>query len=101
MSRCASSSKSRGTNTPILWAALSLIAALPPDEVVELLRGRASRLGEQIADLRRHINDALGNDLRPTAEGTGQRVAGLVQRCLVLVVFACLAALGHQAWRRA
>jgi hypothetical protein len=65
---------------PHFIAALSLIAALPSDEVVELLRRRATRPGEQIAELRRHLNDALANDLHPTAEGTGQGVAGLVQR---------------------
>jgi hypothetical protein len=59
----ASSSKSRDTNIPTSWAALSFVAALPPDQVVELLRRRASRLGQQIAGPRRHINDALANDL--------------------------------------
>jgi DNA-binding PadR family transcriptional regulator len=46
-------------------AALSLIAALPPDEVVDLLEKRLQRLAEQRAEIRTLIDDALAADLHP------------------------------------
>ena len=46
-------------------AALSLIAALPPNEVVELLEKRLQRLAEQQAEIRTLIDDALAADLHP------------------------------------
>jgi DNA-binding PadR family transcriptional regulator len=45
---------------PQFVAALSLIAALPPSEVVALLRRRLGRLAEQRAEIRALIDDALG-----------------------------------------
>ncbi|WP_433262099.1 PadR family transcriptional regulator [Actinosynnema sp. CS-041913] len=42
---------------PQFVAALSLIGALPPDEVVELLTGRLARLAEQRVEIRGLIDD--------------------------------------------
>jgi DNA-binding PadR family transcriptional regulator len=50
---------------PAFVAALSLIAALPPDEVVALLRGRLARLGAQRAEIRVLVDGALGQGLHP------------------------------------
>jgi DNA-binding PadR family transcriptional regulator len=50
---------------PAFVAALSLIAALPPDEVVELLRGRLARLGVQRADIRAMVDATLAQGLHP------------------------------------
>jgi DNA-binding PadR family transcriptional regulator len=50
---------------PHFVAALSLIAALPPDEVVELLRSRLRRLAEQRAETRELIDGAVANGLHP------------------------------------
>jgi DNA-binding PadR family transcriptional regulator len=50
---------------PHFVAALSLIAALPPDEVVELLGRRLHRLADDRAEIRTVIDDALGQDLHP------------------------------------
>ena len=44
---------------PHFVAALSLIAALPPSEVLTLLRRRLTRLAEQRAEIRAIIDDAL------------------------------------------
>jgi DNA-binding PadR family transcriptional regulator len=44
---------------PRFVSALSLIAALPPDEVLELLRRRLDRLAEQRAEIRSLIDGAL------------------------------------------
>jgi hypothetical protein len=46
-------------------AALSLIGALPPDEVFELLRGRLRRLEDQRAEIRKLIDDALAAGVHP------------------------------------
>jgi DNA-binding PadR family transcriptional regulator len=46
---------------PNFVAALSLIAALPPSEVLTLLRHRLDRLAEQRAQIRAVIDGALGN----------------------------------------
>ena len=46
---------------PHFVAALSLIAALPPSEVVPLLRQRVVRLGEQRAEIRTMIDRALAD----------------------------------------
>ncbi|HEY0804458.1 MAG TPA: PadR family transcriptional regulator [Pseudonocardiaceae bacterium] len=46
---------------PHFVAALSLIAALPPSEVVPLLRQRVIRLGEQRAEIRTLIDRALAD----------------------------------------
>ncbi|MCQ4040895.1 PadR family transcriptional regulator [Streptantibioticus rubrisoli] len=45
---------------PRFVAALSLIGALPPSEVLELLRRRLDRLAEQRAEIRTLIDDATG-----------------------------------------
>ena len=50
---------------PHFVAALSLIAALPPDEVVELLDRRLRRLAEQRAEIRNLIDGALAGDVHP------------------------------------
>jgi DNA-binding PadR family transcriptional regulator len=50
---------------PHFVAALSLIAALPPDEVVELLRSRLRRLAEQRAETRELIDGAVANGVHP------------------------------------
>ena len=50
---------------PHFVAALSLIAALPPDEAVELLRRRLARLAAQHAELRGGIDHALASGLHP------------------------------------
>ncbi len=50
---------------PRFVAALSLIAALPPDEVVELLRIRLRRLGEQRAETRELTDQALASGVHP------------------------------------
>jgi DNA-binding PadR family transcriptional regulator len=50
---------------PHFVAALSLIAALPPDEVVELLGGRLGRLAEQRAEARELIDGAVANGVHP------------------------------------
>jgi DNA-binding PadR family transcriptional regulator len=44
---------------PAFVAALSLIAALPPGEVLELLHGRVDRLAEQHTEIRGQIDDSL------------------------------------------
>ncbi len=50
---------------PHFVAALSLIAALPPSEVVELLGRRLRRLGEQHAEIRHHVDRAVAGGLHP------------------------------------
>jgi DNA-binding PadR family transcriptional regulator len=50
---------------PRFVAALSLIGALPPDEVVELLTRRLARLAEQRAEIRAGIDDALAAEVHP------------------------------------
>lgn len=50
---------------PHFTAALSLIAALPPDEVVELLNNRLIRLAEQQAEIRQLIDTTIGGDVHP------------------------------------
>jgi DNA-binding PadR family transcriptional regulator len=50
---------------PHFVAALSLIAALPPDEVVELLGARLRRLAEARAEIRALVDDALAQDVHP------------------------------------
>jgi len=50
---------------PQFVAALSLIAALPPDEALGLLRSRLSRLAEQRTELRSGIDNALAFGLHP------------------------------------
>jgi len=50
---------------PQFVAALSLIAALPPDEVTELLRRRADRLGEQRAEIRDLIDRTVADGVHP------------------------------------
>lgn len=50
---------------PHFVAALSLIAALPPGEVVELLGSRLRRLAEQRAELRDHVDRAVAGGLHP------------------------------------
>ncbi len=50
---------------PHFVAALSLIAALPPGEVVELLGKRLSRLAEQRAEIRELIDNTLAGDVHP------------------------------------
>jgi hypothetical protein len=51
-SGCASGSSNPRHEYPHFVAALSLIAALPPGEVVTLLRRRLDRLAEQRAEIR-------------------------------------------------
>lgn len=48
---------------PGFVAALSLIGALPPDQVVELLRRRLDRLAEQRAEISGLIEEAVGSGL--------------------------------------
>jgi DNA-binding PadR family transcriptional regulator len=50
---------------PQFVAALSLIAALPPDEVVELLGSRLGRLAEQRAEARELIDGAVASGVHP------------------------------------
>lgn len=50
---------------PHFVAALSLIAALPPDEVVELLAHRLRRIAEQRAEIRELIDDTLAHGVHP------------------------------------
>ncbi|MEV0271733.1 PadR family transcriptional regulator [Hamadaea sp. NPDC050747] len=50
---------------PRFVTALSLIGALPPDEVVELLTTRLSRLSEVRASTRQEIDAALARDVHP------------------------------------
>jgi DNA-binding PadR family transcriptional regulator len=50
---------------PHFVAALSLIAALPPSEVVELLGKRLCRLAEQRAESRNLIDTTLAEDVHP------------------------------------
>jgi DNA-binding PadR family transcriptional regulator len=50
---------------PQFVAALSLIGALPPDEVVELLRSRLHRLEAQRAEIRELTDNALADGVHP------------------------------------
>ena len=50
---------------PQFVAALSLIAALPPSEVVELLGRRLGRLAEQRAEIRELIDSTLAGGVHP------------------------------------
>jgi DNA-binding PadR family transcriptional regulator len=50
---------------PHFVAALSLIAALPPDQVVELLTARHTRLAEQRSEAQDVIDRALAGELHP------------------------------------
>jgi DNA-binding PadR family transcriptional regulator len=50
---------------PQFVAALSLIAALPPDEVAELLRRRLGRLADRQAEIRSVIDQGLGQGVHP------------------------------------
>ena len=50
---------------PHFVAALSLIGALPPDEVVELLRTRQRRLADGRAEIRALIDDTLAAGVHP------------------------------------
>ena len=50
---------------PHFVAALSLIAALPPDEVVELLRRRRRRLSELVAEIRGHADGVVARGVHP------------------------------------
>lgn len=50
---------------PQFVAALSLIAALPPSEVVELLAGRLRRLAAQRGDIRELIDSTLAGGVHP------------------------------------
>ncbi|HEY9350388.1 MAG TPA: PadR family transcriptional regulator [Acidothermales bacterium] len=50
---------------PQFVAALSLIGALPPDEVVGLLRNRLRRLEDQRAEIRELIDQAIADDVHP------------------------------------
>ncbi len=50
---------------PQFVAALSLIAALPPDDVVELLGRRLVRLSEQRAEIRALIDDTVAGGVHP------------------------------------
>ena len=50
---------------PHFVAALSLIAALPPDEAVTLLRRRALRLGEQRAQIRALVDGPQADGVHP------------------------------------
>src|SRR5918999_543431 len=50
---------------PHFVAALSLIAALPPDEAVELLRRRLQRLGGEWASVRELIDATIASGVHP------------------------------------
>lgn len=50
---------------PRFVAALSLIAALHPDEAVELLAERRERLAEQAEEIRRLVDDSLAQGVHP------------------------------------
>src|SRR5215211_188739 len=50
---------------PHFVAALSLIGALPPDEVVDLLRTRLHRLADERAEIRTVIDTALAREVHP------------------------------------
>jgi DNA-binding PadR family transcriptional regulator len=48
---------------PSFVAALSLVAALPPTEVLALLRQRLDRLDEQRVEIRQLVDETLANDV--------------------------------------
>jgi DNA-binding PadR family transcriptional regulator len=48
---------------PAFVAALSLIAAMPPSEAVQLLRRRVERLAEQRTEIRTMVDDALAKGI--------------------------------------
>ncbi len=50
---------------PHFVAALSLVAALPPDEVVELLGRRRARLDEERDEIRRLVADTVAGGVHP------------------------------------
>jgi DNA-binding PadR family transcriptional regulator len=50
---------------PHFVAALCLIGALPPDEVVKLLGNRLHRLAQQRAEIRTEIDTTLAADVHP------------------------------------
>ena len=50
---------------PSFVAALSLIAALPPDDAVDLLRHRLERLAERRAEIRRLIDETVAGGVHP------------------------------------
>lgn len=50
---------------PRFVAALSLIGALPPDEVLELLRRRLGRLAEQLVEIRTLIENTVAAGVHP------------------------------------
>jgi DNA-binding PadR family transcriptional regulator len=50
---------------PHFVAALSLVAALPPGEVLELLRGRLRRVAEQRTEIRDLVDDTLASGVPP------------------------------------
>ena len=50
---------------PHFVAALSLVAALPPAEVVRLLRTRVSRLADQRAEIRALVDATLAQEVHP------------------------------------
>jgi DNA-binding PadR family transcriptional regulator len=50
---------------PQFVAALSLIAALPPDEVVELLTRRLDRLARRRAEIREMVDATVAKDVHP------------------------------------
>jgi len=50
---------------PHFVAALSLVAALPPSEVVHLLKSRLHRLADQRAEIRALIDATLARDVHP------------------------------------
>jgi DNA-binding PadR family transcriptional regulator len=54
-----------GYEYPQFVAALSLIATLPPAEVLDLLRARLGRLGDERAGVRKHIDETVGGGVHP------------------------------------
>lgn len=50
---------------PHFVAALSLIAALPPTDVVDLLERRFRRLAEELLELREHIDSTVASGVHP------------------------------------
>jgi DNA-binding PadR family transcriptional regulator len=59
-------------------AALSLLPVLPPDEAVELLRGRAARLADNIAQIKALIGQLSGMTLGELAEPNQELPAPLL-----------------------
>jgi len=70
---------------PQFVAALSLIGALPPDEVLALLRQRLARLSKQRDEARRVIDDATADGVHPLFVIEEEYRAALLEAEIVFV----------------